>query len=277
MLIPVLVVGFLLDYFGSNVLFPTSPFYDGTSKAIYWNVNERLGLTNFLASLFFLQTIACEALGSNGPLWSLANEFWYYTLFPLAVVAGFSSRPTTERLVSAALFVVICAFVGWPILSLFPVWLMGVVIALLPRPDIPSIGVTVLIACVGLGNIGLATWARLHPSLTSDVVLGVSFSALVWCVLMARGEPNRLYKWISHMVANMSYTLYLMHLPTLTFLAAALSANQVDTAVAAALSLVATFVGALAMYLMFERKTPKIRAYVMKRISPRTAGRASAA
>jgi peptidoglycan/LPS O-acetylase OafA/YrhL len=36
---------------------------------------------------FFLQTIAGPTFGSNGPLWSLAYEWWYYVLFPLVLAA----------------------------------------------------------------------------------------------------------------------------------------------------------------------------------------------
>ena len=36
---------------------------------------------------FFLQTIVGPTFGSNGPLWSLAYEWWYYVLFPLALGA----------------------------------------------------------------------------------------------------------------------------------------------------------------------------------------------
>ncbi len=43
------------------------------------------GLT-FLGNLGFVQTIAVPVYGSNGPLWMLANMFWYYVLFPLLAV-----------------------------------------------------------------------------------------------------------------------------------------------------------------------------------------------
>ena len=36
----------------------------------------------FLGNAAFLQRILVPELGTNGPLWSLANEFWYYLLFP---------------------------------------------------------------------------------------------------------------------------------------------------------------------------------------------------
>jgi len=41
----------------------------------------------FLGNALFLQTILVPVFGTNGPLWSLANEFWYYMLFPLLMIA----------------------------------------------------------------------------------------------------------------------------------------------------------------------------------------------
>ena len=40
-----------------------------------------------VGNLGFVQTVCVPVFGSNGPLWSLANEFWYYLLFPLVAVA----------------------------------------------------------------------------------------------------------------------------------------------------------------------------------------------
>lgn len=35
-----------------------------------------------LGNLLFLQTKITQEFGSNGPLWSLFSEFWYYVLVP---------------------------------------------------------------------------------------------------------------------------------------------------------------------------------------------------
>ena len=42
----------------------------------------------FLGSMAFLQTIYIPTFGSNGPMWSLSNEFWYYIVFPLVAWLG---------------------------------------------------------------------------------------------------------------------------------------------------------------------------------------------
>ena len=51
-----------------------------------------LSMTTFAGNALFLQTILVPVLGTNGPLWSLAYEFWYYAVFPLFGWAWHSAR-----------------------------------------------------------------------------------------------------------------------------------------------------------------------------------------
>ena len=61
--------------------------YEGSIAVLGAAPIERMGLRDFLVNAFFLQTIVGPTLGSNGPLWSLAYEWWYYVLFPLVLAA----------------------------------------------------------------------------------------------------------------------------------------------------------------------------------------------
>lgn len=84
-LLPALVLTLILDNLGRH-WFPLG--YAGKFQVLY-NSGPTLAApadlrpTTFLGNAFFLQTIEVPRLGTNGPLWSLANEFWYYALFPL--------------------------------------------------------------------------------------------------------------------------------------------------------------------------------------------------
>jgi len=51
-----------------------------------------LSIKDFFGSLLFLQTILTEPFAHNGPLWSLANEFWYYMLFPLLTFIYYNKK-----------------------------------------------------------------------------------------------------------------------------------------------------------------------------------------
>ncbi len=80
--------------------------------------------TAFLGNAFFFQGIAVPTFGTNGVLWSLANEFWYYALFPLGFVAA-TANSIGSRVAQASLLV---ALLWWlPPGIVFPglIWLFG--------------------------------------------------------------------------------------------------------------------------------------------------------
>jgi len=84
-LIPALVLTFAFDEAG--IFLTGGNGYNGEFNQMIHSgpmLNGRLdtGFLCFLSNLFFLQTIISPVFGSNGPLWSLCNEFWYYIIFP---------------------------------------------------------------------------------------------------------------------------------------------------------------------------------------------------
>src|SRR5262249_22260548 len=81
-LVPALVLTLVVDTLGMK-LFGTATYNTHPSNLTILNANvsERLNLVTFLGNAANLQGFACEPLGSNGPLWSLSYEFWYYFIF----------------------------------------------------------------------------------------------------------------------------------------------------------------------------------------------------
>ncbi len=112
-LLPALLLGFFWDRLG--IYLGRAPgLYTGRvpNNLITDDVALRLLPHIFLGNLFFLQTILVQTFGTNGALWSLANEFWYYIFFPLAAIAVWRTTQPLARLVCGALFVVGAWFVG---------------------------------------------------------------------------------------------------------------------------------------------------------------------
>ena len=168
MLIPGLLLGFLWDRLGSWLF---------AAKEIYAHPLADLGLAvplrnlnpgAFFGNLFFLQTILCEPFGSNGPLWSLANEFWYYLLFAVAFGAGlaFARHRLRSAIPLTCLVLLIAIFVGRGILIGFLIWLAGTTLvflhskiqlrsrsAVLVLPSLLSVlaGVSLCRACTPMG------------------------------------------------------------------------------------------------------------------------------
>jgi peptidoglycan/LPS O-acetylase OafA/YrhL len=229
-LIPALVMGLGWDLLG--IYLGRSPgLYTGTvgNHMVQLPIASSLNATAFFGNLAFVQTILVPPLGTNGALWSLANEWWYYMLFPLAAcVVGRVYRNFVAAALSLAGFGLLAFFVGKAILFLFPVWLLGSLVCLIPRPKRSWSGPA--LSCVGVlyallffslstlehrgDHIGLLHFS----SLASDTFLGIATAAFLW-LLLSRSEPTKagLPVRFARESARFSYTLYVAHLPILMF------------------------------------------------------------
>ncbi len=273
-LIPALVIGGALDVWGGRNL--GLPFYTGHSVAIYWDVAARLSPATFACNALFLQTINCEPLGSNGVLWSLANEFWYYLIFPMIVLAIFGKERLIIRIAYLALAAVCLVFVGRSIAFLFVIWLMGAAISVVPRLKLPRWQVLCLQTGLLLVAIGGALFSRFAKGLAADFVLGVTFSAFVWAIASSEGRAASMYARISGFISAMSYTLYLVHLPALVFVSSYLIQTKLSIPLMGFISAGIVAVYSYILYFVFEKRTPQVRALV-KRIVDRPAPQPSPA
>jgi len=132
-LVPGLLIGGVLDivglhYFNQQGIYstPLLPF-GGTAFA------QRLTISSFFGSLLFLQTRFTTVFGSNDPLWSLFNEFWYYVLFPALIWLMLCINRRSKK---AMIYLCVAIFAAWILgtaLAGFVVWLSGAIVALTAR------------------------------------------------------------------------------------------------------------------------------------------------
>ena len=87
----------------------------------------------FSGNFFFLQSIVSPVFGSNGPLWSLSYEFWYYIIFPALILATAAWAGIRSRILYAGLALLLLWFVGPQIRLYFLIWLAGVLVGRLQR------------------------------------------------------------------------------------------------------------------------------------------------
>jgi peptidoglycan/LPS O-acetylase OafA/YrhL len=220
--LPALALTLVADALGQRL---APALYDGShpSNAL-GAASARLGFDTLFANALFLQTIAAPTFGSNGALWSLANEFWYYVLFPLAlrtVVAP--TRP--ERLVCAALALGVAACVGEAILVYFPAWLTGAGLAWCrPARLGPGSARVALLASAAATLVALVA-ARVWHGLASDYAVALAFAAWVYALgsqpraaAPAGGNAAR----VAVLLAASSFTLYAIHLPLVVLVRALL-------------------------------------------------------
>jgi peptidoglycan/LPS O-acetylase OafA/YrhL len=132
------------------------------------SVAEALTLRAFLGNALFLQGIAVPVFGSNGPLWSLSYEAWYYLAFAFLAEAAARGTARGRRLLGIAAAALILAGVGGVIASYFVVWLLGTAVAAAPslsrRAAAALAAAGALAVAVVLAKIGLrGPWNGYQP------------------------------------------------------------------------------------------------------------------
>lgn len=187
----------------------------------------------FAASLVFVQELLTPEFGSNGVLWSLVCEFWYYLAFP-CLVASLSSRTRPATRAAGALgFVAILTFISFkrsvfiPEFALyFPIWLFGAGLAWwqehsghVPMP--PRLLLTVG-SVLAAGGLVLGRVSHALPASLIDLILGACIAAWVWGVLAQPDHPGsslfQRYAAFAKGLAGFSFTLYAVHAPAGTFI-----------------------------------------------------------
>jgi len=226
-LIPGLLLGLLLDFVGGS-LFSFSGIYTHPIRNLGSAVAaNNLTVGTFLGNLMFFQTILCPTFGSNGPLWSLANEFWYYILFPVALSAGvaFAKKRVTTGFLLTVLAICLALFLGLDKCMQFFVWMAGCgVVFAYTRLRLPGgfwrmlyfvVASAVLCGCLIAGRTFKV------EALGGDLGVGFAFALFLFGVLQVRtGESSQLYLNATRRLAGFSYSLYVLHFPLLLFLRA---------------------------------------------------------
>jgi len=273
-----LLLGALWDRIGLH-FFNSHHLYDLRENfitVITYPVSERTGLPVLAGNLAFCQTILVPTYGSNGALWSLANEAWYYALVPLALWPCCTAGPGRGRILALGLFAAGAWFVGGKILLYVTIWLIGLVPHALPRPLwrhpwLPAAAFLLLL-----------TAARLHlfPELTQwgfDLLVAGSFALLLNALeFQSRPAPGPA-AWHRAM-AGFSYTVYLAHWPLALLIIAVfqqvlgLGYRMPFSAAAVGLVVLLTaFVYAYCWVLSrgTELQTPRIRDWLLRLTGPR--------
>jgi peptidoglycan/LPS O-acetylase OafA/YrhL len=280
-LVPGLVLGLVWDFAGSS-LFAGKGIYahplSGLGPAI---VTDNLNAANFFGCMFYLQGKLCQSFGSNGPLWSLANEFWYYVLFPVALAAGMAWAGRSVR--AAVPLTILALAVGWfngfeRFLG-FLVWMAGCALVfaysrfrLRARPALMAYVLAtfaVLAACL------VSARTRSGTAMGSDLAVGLAFTFFLYGIMQFEsGTVSPLYAGNARRFAAFSYTLYVLHFPLLLFLRTWIVPVErwQPNAVTAACGIL---IGAGVLFfawgvsLFTERKTPQVRDWVRKLLAPK--------
>lgn len=270
-LFPALIFTFLIDLFVSHY-FPSI-----ISGAEYVTLNSgpdtgySSSILTFVGNLAFVQTVFVPVFGSNGPLWSLTNEFWYYILFPLAMMMfGLVRLSVLYRVVVGLIFFAITFFIAQSLLAGFAIWLMGVIVYLAYKKNYFNYGWWFSILGVAAFALSLVmSKTKIFDEstfLSSDIVVGFAFSLLL--VSIRPLEKTKLVKQrmasFSIWLSDISYTLYVFHFPMLMLLYGLFYMdNQCSLDGSSFLQFMGWLVGLIVisriLWVLFEKRTPVIR------------------
>ncbi len=270
-LVPGLLATLLLDWLGAQL--SGSSYYQGALIPLYHSGPPApqipLDAWTFFGNLAFLQTIAVPTYGDNVPLWSLANEFWYYALFPLLFIGIAGGRKVVVRVLALSVALALMLWLPAAIVEAFGIWLLGYAIAVIgARPQrlrwAAHASAKWSAALLVLAALMLARSHRLDQML-SDYLLGLAVAALLITLLQPTSRvADSSFGRLMELGAEMSYSLYIFHFPLLSFIACVVLGNRTYAPDAQSMLLFAALLGlvllyGLGAYWLFERNTFQVR------------------
>ncbi len=217
-LLAAILLSFCLDAFGQWQGFPV--YFQNTP---YPNINENvvphLELATLGGNLAFLMDAYVPAFGTDGPLWSLKFEWWFYMLYPLFWWITKRSWVAATVLMTL-LFGASFGPCYWPlrllqqVFSAMLIWWLGVLLADVHAGRIRLSWKTVAVVAMAIGG---AVWALVGDG--RSLAIGCGFAALLASGFALEARGKRL-SWLEKLkpLGDMSYTLYVTHFPVLVLL-----------------------------------------------------------
>jgi peptidoglycan/LPS O-acetylase OafA/YrhL len=261
-LLPALVFTLLIDNIGLR-LTSTPAIYQSQNYFQFIHPSNDRSLSTLLGNVFFLQTILVPTFGTNTPLWSLTNEFWYYLMFPIVYLLFIPVLTLTKKIIFTIALISISAFLylnNVSILEGFIIWIVGFAAYYFSELKKHRLLQTTAI----LLFIIILILIRAKPFSYQNFILGAATGLLI----MTIGTIP--WPWLRKLgvhLSQISYTLYLIHLPLIIFLKAIVFPDVIfrDT-----LTYLLLFGGLVAfilivsygMYWLFERNTETVKSVI---------------
>jgi peptidoglycan/LPS O-acetylase OafA/YrhL len=260
-----------------------------TAQQADFSVANEYSALSFLGNLFGLQTVLVKNFGGNYALWSLANETWYYLLFPLLLVV--LKGRGLGRAASVVAIAAIAIVLPSAIVLYFGLWLLGAAFS------------RVRIDCSHFVRVALLTvtacafvYSRLSAGVNTLSVQSFPVDLLCSLPLVAllsslqskvdpASRPLRRLAAFARFFSEFSFTLYVLHVPTIGVLrhigrtvfgrAQLMPDAPLDYAIYFGMGLFIVAVAYLS-YLLFESHTFRIRRLLKDALLRRGPGSARA-
>lgn len=217
-LVPALALTFALDALG-RALFAGAGVYELPGLEGAYEPSR------ILSTLAMQQNIWAGQAGTDGPLWSLACEFWYYLLFPLLLLPLARAYSEPARLAAFALGALLLLLLSLPSSRVpfgFALWTMGALAARATRPFLTGKYLSLGIFLVALVVGRLAARGPLfeaHPVLhdIADALTAATIANLLTTLRFAESGFAFGRSPLHRRLADFSFSLYATHMPIVFF------------------------------------------------------------
>ena len=212
----VLIPAFLFTIFVGAMTLEIDP-----TRSSFARENE-YSVAAFLGNLVGVQDMAVPRFGGNFALWSLANEIWYYVMFPVLVLA-LAGSTAAVRWSAGAVFVLLLACLSFPITLFFSIWLLGVAFSRL-RIDATRWQLSLMVALLLAVSVVFRLTGSNDKLIAESFLQDLLFSLIFLVVLSSlQFQPGRhrlvvLAKRAGTALAGFSFTLYVLHVPVIQLL-----------------------------------------------------------
>jgi peptidoglycan/LPS O-acetylase OafA/YrhL len=217
-----LLLTFLLDSTGSH--FNYSIYLQETpSPSINKYVEYSPSWKELLGNLLLVNQTYVESWGTNGPLWSLKYEWWFYMLYPLFFYLN--RRSIVGAAISVFVLSVFFHSGGYfpvklisDVLAAMFLWWLGVILA-----DIYTGRIKLDKKYFLLGWLVLPCafiFRKEIPQSFFDFIYAIGFFELLLTLIIVREHRQASLSLLNRMnfIGDFSYTLYIIHFPVLVFL-----------------------------------------------------------
>jgi peptidoglycan/LPS O-acetylase OafA/YrhL len=250
--------------------------------AIDFSGSNDFSATTLAGNLFGLQTVSMAQFGGNYPLWSLANETWYYLMFPL-LVASFGSASGLRRIASGVLLFGIAVALPYPITLYFLIWLLGAVFSRVKVDAGPAVRVTLLALFATVGVLARLMGSNddiSQATFLQDLVFGLACMVFLSSMQVKTNPaswPLARLRCIADFFAEFSFTLYVLHVPLIKLMRHVLvtlfGSDRLTPGVTLDYIVYGGMLGTLLTvsfisYLAFESHTPAVRRWIKGMLKP---------
>jgi peptidoglycan/LPS O-acetylase OafA/YrhL len=248
---------------------------------VSFSTSEPYSVSAFFGNMIGLQTIVVPTFGGNFPLWSLANETWYYVLFPLLVLV-FRSRSTAARAGAVLAIAAIVQLVHWAIVLYFSIWLLGVAFSRVRIEVGAALRWALLLVLAGSAvYIRMTVKGDIVPESYPPYLLFSLVLVLFLSSMQFKRRATPMLDWLDRVgrfFANFSFTLYVLHVPLMLVMGhliwslfgiRQLSPSHLSHYIVYAGMYLVLVLGAYGFYLPFEANTGRVRQWLKLRLYAR--------